>query len=97
MGGPEGGVGEVVAGDGDGFVEEVAVFFDWVGVRAEKSSIIVPVEQNEQVPLSSMPSADGQKSNEAAPPEGEKSSRNALKKAAKEKGKGGERGGRDLV
>ncbi len=29
--GPEGGVGEVVAGDGDGVVEAVAVFVDWVG------------------------------------------------------------------
>ena len=32
MAGPERGGGEVVPGDGDGFVEEVAVVFDWVVV-----------------------------------------------------------------
>ena len=61
------------------------------GAEAQRSSIIVPVEQNEQVPLSSMssmPSTEGQNSSEAAPPEGEKPSKNALKKAAKEKEKG---------
>lgn len=55
--------------------------------EAQKSNIIVPVEQNEQVPRPSMPSTEGEKSNEAAPLEGEKPSKNALRKAAKEKEK----------
>ena len=42
-----------------------------------------PVEKAQQLPILS----EGQRSNEAAPPEGEKLSKNALKKAAKEKEK----------
>lgn len=55
--------------------------------EGQKPNIVVPVEQTEQVSRSSMQSTEGQKSNESTPPEGEKPSKNALKKAAKEKEK----------
>lgn len=55
--------------------------------EGQKPNSTAPVEQNELSLSSSMPLAERQKSNEAAPPEGEKPSKNALKKAAKEKEK----------
>ena len=55
--------------------------------EGQKPNAIAPVEQLEQVSISGMPLAEGQKSNEAGPTEGEKPSKGALKKAAKEKEK----------
>lgn len=55
--------------------------------EGQKSNIATPVEEIEQAARSSMPLPERQKPNEAAPAEGEKPSKNALKKAAKEKEK----------
>ena len=53
----------------------------------QKPDTNAPVEQVAELSVSDKPSTEGQKSNEAAPTEGEKPSKNALKKAAKEKEK----------
>ena len=53
----------------------------------QKPDTNAPVEQVAQLSVSDKPSTEGQKSNDAAPTEGEKPSKNALKKAAKEKEK----------
>ena len=55
--------------------------------EGQKPDTATPIEQIEQASRSSMPLAERQKSNETVPLEGEKPSKNALKKAAKEKEK----------
>lgn len=55
--------------------------------EGRKSNTDGPNEQIEQASKLSMPLTERPKPNEAAPPEGEKPSKNALKKAAKEKEK----------
>ena len=55
--------------------------------EGQKSDANAPIEQVEQLSLSKTSLTEEQKPNEASPPQGEKPSKNALKKAAKEKEK----------